>query len=372
MLANELTTMQNGEAQPCISIVVPLPGTSSQGKKAALLSIEKTIQKAGDFLQNMYPTQAEKLQASLHELLDSFDNNYDPTAEGAGFYVSPVYSKLILFPFPVREKVQIAETFAIRELLYLEHYAINYLLLHINEKKVQCYKGSLNRLEEIRDHNFPRQFHDDYEYSRPAQSSSYGGYAGVKGFERDKTVIAASRLKSFYREADQALTSYLGELPLIIAGPKKDIACMQETTRHKKNIIASINGNYTNVTIKELQDRVWPVVKSWIDDKEHAAILDLIQKKGQHRAVDEIRNVWFAVKEGKAYKLLVEKDYACPAFVDNKTGKVHLKAPKSDHRIIMDLVDDIMKMVIKEGGEIIFMKNGALDEHGHIALITRS
>ncbi|SEL41320.1 hypothetical protein SAMN04488505_102215 [Chitinophaga rupis] len=372
MLSNELSIIQKQATQlPCVTIIVPLQETGPLDKKAALLLIEKSIQKAGDFLHNMHPQQAVSLLASLQALADSFAQNYDLTAEGIGLYVSPGYSKLVKFLFPVHEKIQIGETFAIRELLYLERYAIGYYVLQVNEKTAQCYKGRLNRLQEIKDGIFPRHFHDDYEYSRPAKASSYAGQAGVKGFERDKSVIKANRLKSFYRETDQLLTTYLGELPLIIAGPKKDISLLQEVSRHQKNIIGTINGNYTNVTQKMLEEHVWPMVKAWIDEKQYTTMQQLIEEKWRQHTADGITDVWEALKEGRGYRLIVEKDYTYPAFVDDKTGKLHLKAPKTAHHLVIDAVDEVLRLTIEKGGEVLFVKNGALENHSRISLIKR-
>ncbi|HEU4552518.1 MAG TPA: hypothetical protein VFS25_06785 [Chitinophaga sp.] len=372
MFPNESGVMQQKAAQPpYVTIIVALYKKEQPDKKTALLLAGKAIGKAGDFLHNMHPQQAASLLASLQALLDSFTRDYDPTVEGIGLYVSPGYSKLVKFPFPVQEKVHIGDAFAIRELLYLEHYAIGYFVLQVNEKTVQCYKGRLNTLQEIKDGIFPRHFYDNYEYSRPAKVSSYGGQAGVKGFERDKSITMANRLKSFYRETDRLLTNYLGELPLVIAGPKKDISLLQEVSRHQKNIIATVSGNYANGTIKALEERAWPAVKSWINEKDHSVMLQLIREERQQHAVNGIRNVWAALKDGRGRQVIVEKDYTCPAFLNNKTGKLYLKAPRTAHQIIMDAVDEVLRLAVEKGSDVLFVKNGVLQDHEHIALITR-
>lgn len=362
--------MQAGEHSPCVSVVIPLQDIMPQDKRAAMLTAGKAIEKAGEILQGAHPRHYEKLINSLHDLLEQFDLLYDPLAEGAGFFVSPGFHKLILFPFPVREKIQLADNFLIREVLYMERYAMDYYVLHLNEKAIQCYEGRLNKLEEISDNNFPRELRDDYEYSRPARSTSHAGQAGVKGFEKDRSILEVTRLKTHYREADHLLEKYLGESPLIIAGPKKSISCFQESTHHKKNIVGVINGNYSH-TEPELGNRSWAVLKNWIDEHEDVLVGDLLREKWQQRAVDGLKGVWKAVNEGKGYMLLVEKDYSCTGFIEEKSGKLHLKAPGTKHRIITDVVDEIMRIVLEKNGDIEFVQNGTLEANEHIALITR-
>jgi len=372
MQQNELSTMQQQATKaPYVTIIVSLLETAPLDKKAALLLTKKAIQEADDFLQNMYPNEAASLLESLQALLDEFDQHYDLTAEGLGLYVSPGYSKLVKFFFPVQKKINIGDAFAVRELLYLEHYAISYMVLHVDEKAAHIYKGQFNSLEEINDGVFPRLLHDDYEYSKPARASFHSGNASVQGFEGDKSTNEATRIKDFYRKTDHLLSNYLRDQPLIVVGPQKDISMVKEVSSHQKNIIASINGNYTNVAVKMLEDRVWPVLRSWIDQGQQSTMLQLIQEEWQQHAVDGMKNVWAAVRESNGYKLIVEKDYTCPAFIDDKTGKLYLKGTKKAQHIITDAVDEVLRLAIEKGGEIVFVNNGALEDHGHISLITR-
>jgi len=362
---------QKATRAPYVTIIVSFHETTPLDKKAALLLSEKAIREADEFLQKMYPKEATSLLESLRALLDDFDQHYDLTVEGLGFYVSPGYSRLVKFFFPVQKKVDIGDAFSMRELLYLEHYSTKYMLVHLNEKSFHCYKGRLSSLEEINDGTFPWLFRDNYEYNQPARAGSYSGQAVVQGVEGDKSTNEANRLKTFYREADELLSAHLQDMPLVVVGPEKDISRFQEVSAHQKNIVATVKGNYSNVPQKELETRVWPVVRSWIDESQQSYMLQLMEEEWQHHAVDGMRDVWNAVNEGRGYRLIVEKDYTCPAFIDDKTGKLHLRSTKKPHQIIIDAVDEVLRLAVEKGGDIVFVNNGTLDNHGHISLITR-
>ncbi len=371
MTTDELTSIQKGEQIPCVSVLTSMENIPFQDKKAAMLAVEKAIEKAADILQSMHPEHYSKFLGALHLLLTRFGRQYDPSTEGVGLYVSPVFNKLVQFPLPVQNRIQVADTFLMRELFHLEQYTIDYFVLHLNEKTVQCYKGRLNKLEELRDQNFPCRLHDDHEHGLPTRSASYAEHAGVKSFEKDESILETIGMKSQYQQADHLLAQHLGESPLIIVCDKKDVACMQKVTRHRKNIIAGINGNYGHTANDELGNRTWTVLKNWLDDREHTLMTELVQEKWQQRAVDGVKNVWEAAKAGKGHKLLIEKDYACTAFQEEKSGKLHLKVPGPKHRIITDIIDEILRLVHNKNGEVIFVRNGALTEHQRIALITR-
>jgi Raf kinase inhibitor-like YbhB/YbcL family protein len=359
MFAEDLIKIQDAKDAPCVTII-----TTRQ-------TVEKAIRAAAGILHEMYPAETEKLLAALYELAAILEAEQHPALQGAGLYVSPALKKILKFPFPVKEKMVIGDMFCIRELYQLDQYMEDYRVLHINGKSVQYYKGCLNKLEEIRNISFPRRFQNEYEYSRPSRSSSYAGNAGEKSFEKDKSVIQAERLQQFYREADKALTDDLGELPLVIAGPKKNIALLESVSRHCKNIIGHVNGNYSHVILKELTERVWPLVRSWIDKKAHGAIPEFIVKTGSQLAVEGAKDVWEAASQGRGYKLLVEKDYTLPGFVDNRTGRLYLKPPRAPHHIVTDVTGEIMRTVRQKKGVVVFVDNNALDIHQHIALITR-
>jgi len=359
MLSDELQLMQQATQMPCISIILPLNDTAPQDKRTAMLLLEKAMNKTRELLLEFQSPAVPALLASLQQLADQFALEYNPAAKGAGLYVSGNYSRLFYFPFAVKEKVYIADTFALRELLYLEHLSVNYFVLHLNQRKVLLYKGSLHTLEPVKNHHFPRFFYDDYEYSRPAHITAHGGYAGLKSFEKDKSVIAARRLKQFYMEVDGALTGYLnGQQPLILMGTTRDIALMQEITRHRKNIIGVLPGGHIRSATAEVNSRIWPVVQSWLQGKEQRAISSFMQQKWQGHTVEGIKAVWPAVHEGKGLKLLVEKDFAAP----------YTHQP---HQVILDAVDDVLHQLLKKKREIIFVPQDALQEHQHIALLVQ-
>ncbi|MBC9932843.1 hypothetical protein [Chitinophaga qingshengii] len=371
MLSNELSAMQAQATAPAISLIVPLDDASGRSRQTASSQVKKAIKKVAKTLEDIYPEQSVQLLPLLEEQLLQFDKHYHPGAQGAGIYVSSDYYHQCLFPFPVEEKAHIAGAFSIRELLYLEHYATGYLLLHINEQTVQCYNGKLNELEEITNQHFPLHFRDDYEYSKPAQLTSHGGYEGTKSFEKDKSTLKAIRTRNFYREADHKLNAVLNGQSIIIAGPEKDIALFREVTGHTQRIIGEIPGNYSHLPLKKLEEKCWDTIRAWTDKQEATSLSQLLGKTWPENIIEGTKKVWQAVQAGRGLKLLVEKDYACPGFIGDKAGKFYIRAPKTGHRTIADAVDDIIQAVLRKKGEVIFANNGALSEHQHIALITR-
>jgi peptide subunit release factor 1 (eRF1) len=100
-------------------------------------------------------------------------------------------------------------------------------------------------------------------------------------------------------------------------------------------------------------------------------VKEFIEKIGEHHAVNGIQEVWKAAKEGRGLKLLVEKDYRKPGFLNNDETHLFLTPPKTIHRIVADAVDDIIEMVWEKNGQVVFTENDLLKDYQRIALITR-
>jgi hypothetical protein len=369
MFTKDLTTVLAYKGATCISIVTPLESRSASGKTNRQI-LEQTLDQASGFLVQMCrPEESAVLMTGLKELVNALAEDMDPTTLGAGLYVSAQFKRLLKFPFPVQHRIVIADSFALREALYLHQYDVDYVLLCINGKTARCYNGNMSALQEIVSDRFPVEYHDDYEYNKPSRSTSYAGSAGVKSFEKDKSVLNAERMQQFFRGVDKALTDSLGGL-LVVAGPEKDIALFADVSRHRKNIIARVSGNYDRVNVKELHQKAWPLVRSWAGERDHMAVTELLTRQGSGLAVEGIRNVWHDACAGKGLKLLVEKDFSCSGFTD-KEGRLHLKAPSKPHQILMDVPEEIMRVVIEKNGEVVFLNNNDLADHQHIALINR-
>ena len=107
------------------------------------------------------------------------------------------------------------------------------------------------------------------------------------------------------------------------------------------------------------------------DNERVQLIKEFTEKIGEHLGISGIQEVWEATKEGKAFKLLVEKDFRSPGFAEKEAYHLYLRPPQKPHRVLADAVDDIIEMVLEKNGHVFFTDNGMLKDYQRIALITR-
>ncbi|MGZ8558610.1 MAG: baeRF3 domain-containing protein [Chitinophagaceae bacterium] len=370
LTGEDLLMLQNAKGNICVSIVVPTHRISP-GRRADKLVIEKTIDKAKQLLHYKYPgQQIEPLLSSMDELFQGID--FLHSGEGIGLYISSNVKLSVQFPFPVEEKVLVADNFELRDLLYKFKYANPYLVLVLTENRGRLYEGSWNNLFEIKDNNFPMEYQDDYEYAKPVHSSSYAGYSHVKDFEKDKSELEVIRFRDFFKKMDKLLDNYLvKEKSLIIMGVEKELSLFSGISGHSKNIVDKIKGSHNYDNEKKLADIAWPAMRTNLENEWKKLVKEFEEKIGEGLGVTGIQDIWSAVKEGKAFKLLVEKDYKMPGFLTNNEYHLYVKPPKKRHKVIPDAVDDIIEMVMEKNGHVFFVDNGFLKDYNRMALIKR-
>ena len=346
----EIKDMVKEKGSTCVSIIVP---THRLGQDR--LSDIKEVQRAILVAKESISIEEVKILSGIDDLFEQID--FSRNKEGIGIFVSPHIKKLVRFPFPVTTKIIVDKLFHLADLLYLENYSVPYYLVEISGKEIRLFRGVMDHLQEIIDGNFRIKIVDDYEYSKPSQSSSTAGYTHVKAFEKDKSEVQHLRLKNAFHETDKCLVNYLTtkETPLLLCGPKRDISLFKSVTDHLDNIAALISDNNNHDGIHELEGLAWHHIKSFIDQQKLKLVDEFKEKIGAGLAVFGIEAVWKAAKAGKAFKMLVEKEYNRSAFITQE----------------VDTVNEIMSTVLEKNGKIIIVEKAGLKDFKQIALINR-
>lgn len=370
LVGEDILQLRNERGNICVSVIVPTHRTSPE-RRADKQEVEKVLDNAKQLLRYKYPEdQISPLLRSMDELLASVDFMHN--TEGIGLYISSNVKLAVQFPFPVQEKVLVDDNFEIRDLLYKISYATPYYVLMLTEQGGRFFEGRWKGLAEIKDNNWPKEYKDEYVYEKPVRSSSHAGYAHVKNYEKDKPELEAIRFKNFFQEVDKALNSYFTDnISLVLLGPEKELAWFEEVSRHKKNMIGKIRGNYNHSNSESLADMAWPVMLAYLQDERQQLINEFVEKIGERLGISGIQEIWEAAGEGRGFKLLVEKDFRCPGFVVENDPHLWLRPPQKPHRILADVVDELIERVIEKGGQVYFTDNDMLKDYGRVALIMR-
>jgi hypothetical protein len=369
IIHNQLQSLQKSKGSVCVSIILPTHRLSPE-RRVDNLKLKNSITAAKQLLQYKYTvSNIQTLMEAIDEIYDTIDFSHN--SDGLGIYISSDIKLAVQFPFPVEEKVMVGDSFEIRDLLYKDNYSVPYLVILLSKNHIRLFKGLLDELEETIDESFPLSYEEEYEYNPPSRGTPFTGHTTVRNFEKEKSSLQEIRFQQFYHTADKLLNQYVTTLPIILLGVEKDIAWFQKVSTHAKNLVLTIDGNYDYLNQKQLTDITWPVMFEHLQHQRALLIKELDEKLGSHLVVSGIQNVWQATKEGKALKLLVEKDFRKSGFITDDGYQFHERPTGKPYKIVTDAVDDIMEMVLEMGGQVYLMDNNLLKDYQHIALFTR-
>jgi hypothetical protein len=370
MESSLLKDLLQAKGETCASIIIPTHHYSRE-RRGDKIELKKAIHEAkAELSRHTTPDTFKDYEIIIDEWVKNM--NYNHNLEGLGMFLSPSVQRMIKFPFPVKEKIVVSDSFEVRDVIYTATFADPYFVLLLSEKDVRLLRGSLEELEEIHNDDFPDVYVDTHEYQSPSRGSSYAGHAVVQNFEGDKSLIKQKRFSQFFKVIDQRLTPYLKEkIPLIVVAPIETLLVFEEETTHEAHIAATIQGNYAFMNAAQLSDIVFPEYVRYMKSRTTELIQEYEESVGYNLGITGVNNIWQAVRAGKGRKLVVEKDFTQEAFMQSDENRLLFKEPAGAHKVVVDIIDDIIEMMIEKGGDVYFTDNDQLKDYGRMVLITR-
>lgn len=306
---------------------------------------------------------AEFSQRDLEPLLQRLDAlvstiDYPYTLDGLALYVSHHFAKLYYLPFSVPDRVVIDQTFATRDLVYGMHRQQRYWVLLLSQASTRLLAGTGETLEEVKDGTFPLQM-------------TGPGATAPLPYSADSSYLD-DRHRRFFQQVDSLFAKYVKDesLPLVVGGVDRQASFFQEVSQHTAMIAGTLSGNFDKATLAELTPSVWEIIQSVREKYQTTALGELEDALGAQKVVSTVEEVWRLANDGRGKLLLVEKNYHVPAVI-TEGGNLQLVDQVGGTEVMDDAVDEIIEAVLAKGGDVVFVDDGSLATHHHIALILR-
>ncbi len=348
------------KSYPSISIVLPT-STKYRQYRQDEEKLKLIINEVEDKIFQQFPASiAAPLIGKLFKLYQEVD--FSHLSEGLAIYVSREQAEIFNLSFPVKEKVIIDKSFEIRDLLYETKHSHDYLVLLLGSKGNKLFKGFNRSIEGIEFKDAPKN----------AKEWEIDLHSKVGNFS-DAKVVKDITLEKYLRDIDRCLSLELTnrDCPVIICGVERIIHKFKNITKNNNSILGYVEGNFEHSTLPAIAKNVAPILEKKIvsDEMESLALLD--QAVGKNTYASGIRDVWKAAVEKRGRLLLVEKDYSCAAEYGKDKYTLNTDDVNKDSlNYIKDAVDDLIEVVMKYGGDVVFVDDNKLIDHHHIALIT--
>lgn len=344
--------------RPSVSVIMPFE--PKMGLKAELTqALNMAADQVERELMENFPDELSLLvMRKLKTIIKNL--NFNTYKKSIAVFVSPVFEKVLYLDIAVEKRIIIDESFEIRDLVYCKKEIHKYLVLQLNNKESQMYLGNTTTFVKILSNNSGPE--EKAENDLPAKVSDFSDAARLKEIEMDK----------FLRHVDNGLDIILKSypLPLFVMGTERLLGHFKKLTKHNRAVIDYIHGNYDDITLPALREKLEPFIKNWSRVKQQDLLNQLDEAAGKQKLAAGMRDVWREAMGKKGRLLLVEKNYMYAA-EHGSTDEIIYKAtePYNKFSYIKDAVDDVIEKVLENGGDVEFVDEGLLHGYNRIALI---
>jgi hypothetical protein len=351
-----------GEASyPLVSVVMPTKRVSTGDAERIALknAIGEATERLGD--EGLEREAIETLTERLAAVQSATD--FTMLSEGLAVFVCEADTTVFQLSFEPLPAVTVDSTYLLKPVIRQVSQEQPYYLLALSEQHTRLWAGVRDRLEEIREGGFP------------AVHEGVGGESGVPtGFGKRSSQLRDEGHRRFFREVIADFQSLLAQesRPVVVAGVRRYHDFLEEVGGLGADILGEILGNVDKVPEKDLGARAWEAIEkrqaaerdSWVEAAATAA--------GGGDAVRGLDDIYQSALAGRVGLLVAEATYVVAATVDD-SGHIHGDAPETGtgpgHAD--DAVDFIAAEVLRKGGDVRYVDDGALSDLGRAVGILR-
>lgn len=365
----QIVELQAQRGNPSISITLPVYYASPTDLQQTEIRLKNQLKETEErLLKNHETREIAPLMNRLHALSDSVDVHR--RAGGIAIFANPDFGRVMYLATPLEERVIIDDNFATREIVRALLSSPRYRVLSLTAESAQLYEGRRDRLHAVENAHFPMM--RGIEGVQTELTSTYG--VEVSELQKAEQRDFSERVEGALKEISDH-----DPLPLALVGVERTLASFDAAvgnTDEKFNVIARMHGNYEKVGIAEMEGKLWPLVQPNLNGARERAKARLEESVGVDKAAFGLEKTWEHANTGRIDTLLVERDYAQSARVIESDMPFGTLEPCDDcdskePNVLADAVDEIIEIVMKNSGDVVFVDSNELVEPGHIAAILR-
>jgi hypothetical protein len=358
ILLNQEIELIGTHYMPSVSILLPFD--PKMGLKAEIEhKLKLVVGKVSKQLRAEFPSEnAKPVIDKLNRLIQNL--NYHTHKRSIAIFASPIMEKVFYLDIPIEEKIVIDESFEIRDLVLNKKNKIEYLILLLNTENSRMFLANPSSFKLIKS-NLPDNAHA-YERDLPGRTTNFSDD------HSQKEIL----LNKFLRHMDEGLSLILKAypLPVFVMGPERVTGHFKALTKHHKNIIQYIHGNFADANETVFRKVMKPYLEDWRKIQEQLILREIDKAHDANKLVTGVNEVWSAATHRNGKLLIVERDYTCSASLAGKPDIIEIQNDNTKNPFyIKDAVDDIIEKILENGGDVEFVENNVLIENGHIALI---
>ena len=357
--AAEVLALQAVHEYPAISVLCSTEAAPAMST-STVTRLDRLVDDATRRLRSEFGGPvAASLRDDLVHLVD--DAKERPTRAAVALYVSSRHVSAWGLPHPVVDRAVVDPTFATRDLVRSLHRTPRHVVLVLTEREARLFDGAGDTLLPPFSGPFPLE-------DRSSRTHTRTGGGPVKGGDEDR------RSDTFLRTVDRALGTYLSlhPAPLVLVGAGRTLARFTRISRNLGRLAGTVQGSHARTPLPTLARLIRPVLEDYLHSREQEA-LTLLEKRTKVGSVAAgMPAVWLAARAERPEMLAVEEGLFYPARISRDGDLIRLADDPEHPDVIDDAVDEVIEMVLRRGGWVALVRDGALSATQGIALTLRT
>ncbi len=351
-----LKILKDIQSECCVTIILNTHRTKPENQKDAII-LKNLIKEAE---QRLFESFDKRFAKTIVEKIKIIGNNinHNFNLDSLILFINEDIAEFTRLTIPVKDRVIIDKTFATRDLIRAMHEQVSYYALVISRQNA--------RLIEAQNDLLIKEFNQGWPVSNDTLFTT----------DKHKLSTAAGQdvlIEEFFNQIDKLVNETIKEnpLPIIIVTEERNYNHYLKIADRKDIIIGHLNKNRDDEKAYHIISDAWNTVKEVSKKQREKRISELGKATSSGKLQSDINEIWTAVNQGRGRTLFIKKGTFQPAILkDDKVILVNDDNSK-DNGFIDDIIDEIIEINMKYGGDNIFLENEKLDKYNGLALITR-
>lgn len=357
----DLRSLVGSATYPLVSIVVPTQRISSSDAdrivvKNAVAEVTARLEEEG-----LEKATLRAITKNLSGVVETLD--YSHMRDGLAIFVSEGSASVFHLSFEPRPAVTVDSTYLLKPIVRQLNREQPYYLLALSERHTRLWAGVRDRLEEIEDGGFP------------AEHVGVGGATAIPtGYGKRSSQLRDEGHRQFFRQVVASLRERLHQesRPIVVAGIRRYHDFLGEIGGLGGETIGEIIGNVDRVPVKDLGEQSWAAIREHQDRDRERTLIEARDAVASGNATRGLDDTYQSALAGTVSRLVAEESYVVAAGVE---GNGHLVVGVSESGTgpghVDDAVDLVAAEVLRRGGEVRYVDDGALSDLGRVVALLR-
>lgn len=356
----DVIDLQRIRAYPCVSVLLRTE-TAARMSTTDTVRLHVLITEAGCRLENEFGRrEAAGLIAVLRAL--AADAVGRATGAGLALFARPGEASSWRLPVAVQDRAVIDPSYATRDLVRGLQVCPQLPVLVLTEHDARLFIRREDTLVPA-------------VGAFPVIGRRWSTGSGTEAFPRlpSPQQVDADQT-SFLHAVDRALGAHLrtDPAPFVVVGPPRTVGAFLRGARASRHLAGVVAGHCEHDALPALAAIVQPAIEHYLLFRQGEAVELVDRRRSQGRAATGVRAAWRAARLERPEMLAVESGLFYPARVGQDGTRLTEAADRTHPEVLDDAVDELIETVLDRGGWIAFVDDGALAEHGRIALTVRA